>query len=289
MKLIVETDIGRDADDFFALCYLISAGVEIVAVTVSPGDKDQIAVAKGLLKECGVDCPVGSGKPNRDKSSVGGRHLDFLKQYNYPLECEPDGVGENIIAEAMIKHPDAELFVCGPLHSVGPYLLSGGKLGRATMQGGFMGYEIHNLDVVRLEKFENKLFENTFNLGGSQIGAHAFLNLNVAERSFVGKHLCHTIVYDKDIHASVKKHAPTNRAMEVFHEHMDLYLEHQPVKMFHDPTAAVCHLHPECATWLRGKLIYQKGKWGTELCEDGDLIAVDINREMLWDYITRGV
>lgn len=288
MKLIIETDIGRDADDFFALCYLISAGVEIVAITVSPGDKDQIAVAKGLLKECGVDCPVGSAKPDRDKSSVGGRHLDFLRAHGHPLLSAPDGYGPDIITEAMLQHPDAELFVCGPLQSVGPYLASGGKLGRATMQGGFMGYSVHGRDVVRLEKFENKLFESTFNLSGDKTGAKSFLSGNVESRSFVGKHLCHTIIYDQNIHQQVKLNTPENRAMEVFHEHMDLYLSHQPVKMFHDPTAAVCHLHPECADWIRGNLIYAKGKWGTELDENGDLVAVDINRLKLWNYIITG-
>lgn len=288
MKLIVETDIGRDADDFFALCYLISAGVEIVAVTVSPGDKDQIAVAKGLLKECGVSCPVGSAKPEREKSSVGGAHPDFLKQYGYPLRAEPDGYGPDVIAEAMSLHPDAELFVCGPLQSVGPYLASGGKLGRATMQGGFLGYEVHGRDVVRLDKFENKLLESTFNLGGDKTGAHSFLSGDVQSRSFVGKHICHTIVYDSNIHEIVKSVKPKHRAMEVFHEHMDLYLSRQPVKMFHDPTAAVCHLHPECADWIKGNLIYEKGKWGTELSEEGDLVAVDINRETLWNYIMNG-
>lgn len=288
MKLIVETDIGRDADDFFALCYLISAGIEIVAVTVSPGDKDQIAVAKGLLSECGVHCPVGSAKPERDKSSVGGRHPDFLNQYGYPLRAEPDGFGSDIIREAMQQHPDAELFVCGPLQSVGPYLNSGGKLGRSTMQGGFCGYEQHQYDVVRLEKFEGKKFESTFNLGGDKNGAFAFLSGDVESRAFVGKHLCHTIVYDAKIHEMVKTVKPANRAMEVFHEHMDLYLSRQPVKMFHDPTAAVCHLHPECATWIRGKLVYEKGKWATEPDENGDLIAVDIDREKLWNYIAQG-
>ncbi len=36
-NLVVETDLGRDPDDFSALCYLISAGYNIVGITITPG------------------------------------------------------------------------------------------------------------------------------------------------------------------------------------------------------------------------------------------------------------
>lgn len=35
-NLIVETDIGHDPDDLFALCYLFSAGVNIKAILLTP-------------------------------------------------------------------------------------------------------------------------------------------------------------------------------------------------------------------------------------------------------------
>ncbi len=46
MNLIIETDIGHDPDDLFAICYLAAAGVNIRAICVSPGDPDQIAIAR---------------------------------------------------------------------------------------------------------------------------------------------------------------------------------------------------------------------------------------------------
>ena len=49
MNLIIETDIGRDPDDLFAIAYLIAAGANVRAVLISPGDPDQIAVARLLL------------------------------------------------------------------------------------------------------------------------------------------------------------------------------------------------------------------------------------------------
>jgi len=75
IDLTVETDIGRDPDDFFALCYLFGCGeVDVRLITISPGDPDQVAVAKFVLSEVGLDIPVGVGKKDRNKSSVGGVH-----------------------------------------------------------------------------------------------------------------------------------------------------------------------------------------------------------------------
>jgi hypothetical protein len=63
---------------------------------------------------------------------------------------------------------------------------------------------------------------------------------------------------------------------------MDLYLENHPAKKWHDPTAAVCHLHPEIGTWVRGRVTKLGGGWGTVADEAGDLILADIDRDALW-------
>ena len=46
MNLIVETDIGHDPDDFFALCYLHSAGINIRAILVTIGHPYQIEIIR---------------------------------------------------------------------------------------------------------------------------------------------------------------------------------------------------------------------------------------------------
>ena len=53
--LIIETDIGRDPNDLFALCYLFGAGADIRAITIWPGDPDQVAVVRFLLRQLGRD------------------------------------------------------------------------------------------------------------------------------------------------------------------------------------------------------------------------------------------
>jgi inosine-uridine nucleoside N-ribohydrolase len=103
MKLIVETDLGRDPDDFFALCYFIDAGVHLQLITISPGDPDQVAVAKFILKECGLDIPVGVSDVNRNKRSVGSIHTELLKKYGYPEAVQSDGAGHEFMRKIWAK------------------------------------------------------------------------------------------------------------------------------------------------------------------------------------------
>lgn len=287
MDLIVETDIGRDPDDFFALLYLVAAGVHIRAITISPGDKDQVAVAKFLCRELGLDIPIGSAKPDREKSSVGGVHVDVLQKYQWPRRLDPDGYGPEILRDTLAKYPGAEWFIIGPLQSIGGYLANAPPTlpKRATMQGGFVGYHLH-APPVRLDKFEGLETIATFNLNGDVKGAQRFLAEDFP-RSFVGKNVCHTMVYDRSVLDRHLDHPPQSRAMELFLEAMKLYLEHSPEKMFHDPTAAVCHLHPEIGTWIPGELFREKGGWGTRP-GGKDQMLVDLDREAVWRHIFTG-
>lgn len=57
--LIIETDIGHDPDDYFALCYLHSAGYDIKAILVSIGHPYQVAIVKMFCKQVGLNIPVG--------------------------------------------------------------------------------------------------------------------------------------------------------------------------------------------------------------------------------------
>lgn len=285
MSLIIETDLGRDPDDFFALCYLFAAGAPVSAITISPGDPDQVAIARFLLQELHLDIPVGVGRIDRNSKSSGGMHYALLDKYGFPRSASHDGSGAAVIAEAA-KAGTPELFAIGPLESAGNYLLNGGTFTQATMQGGFLGYHLHTHAVERLPKFENQETVATFNLNGNLKGAEALLQGNFPRR-FIGKNVCHTLVYDHVIHQRVKAHPPASRAAELFHEAMDIYLASHDGKKFHDPSAAVCMLHPEAGTWVHGKLYREKGGWGTRVTDDvsHDAVLADIDRNQLWNYI----
>lgn len=290
MRLAIETDIGRDPDDFFALCYLAEAGVDIVAVTVSPGDPDQISVAKFLLSELGLGhVPVGQGKPGRDKSSATGVHLQLLERYKYPARSKPDGAGGDVLASA----GECDLFVIGPLTSVGALLAKGScPFKKATMQGGFCPYDFWPTSIRRLEKFEGKKTCPTFNLNGDRKGAELFMSAPISRR-FISKNVCHTVVYDESIHELVMASQPKGRGGQLLREGMGLYLEsHSDGKKFHDPTAAACMLHPEIATWARGRLAYGRGEWGFGIAVPPfpeDEITADLQHDSLWKLVSEGV
>ncbi len=288
VDLIVETDLGRDPDDFFALCYLVDAGVRLRALVISPGDRDQIAVAKGLLAELGLDIPVGSARPESQKLSAGGVHLRFLERYAFATRREPDGPGHEVIAAVRAQHPDVELFICGPMLNVGRHLaLDPTPFRRATVQGGFLAYTAHAHPVMHLQKFEGMETVPTFNLNGDVKGAVRFLESATPTR-FVGKNVCHTIVYDREVHDAITATRAKSRAGELLREVMAMYLEGHPEKMFHDPTAAVCHLHPEIGTWVDGTPYRQSGGWGTRVGRSPHCALADIDRGALWRHLREG-
>jgi pyrimidine-specific ribonucleoside hydrolase len=286
--LIIETDLGHDPDDLFAICYLAAAGASVRAITVVPGDPDQMAVARLLAKVLGLDIPIGASHLTGRKPSSGGVHYALLRHYGSPRHAEPDGPGDEVIAAAFDRHPDAELFIIGPCTSTARYPARPDTRvpRRITMQGGFLGYHLH-APMVRLPEFEDREWMPTFNLNGDRKGAAVLLAAPVPDRRFVGKNVCHTILYDAAVHTSMPPPPPDNPAAELFRLAMDLYLEDHPAKKWHDPTAAVCHLHPEVGTWVRGRVTRIGGGWGTVADETGDLILADIDRDALWEKFRR--
>jgi inosine-uridine nucleoside N-ribohydrolase len=285
MDMIVETDIGHDPDDFFALCYLHSVGVNIRAILICPGDPDQVAIARFFCDQVGLHCPIGASKLGRAKPSSGSIHHDLMKKYGYKLEAQPTGLGVDILKDVFKDYPHSELFIIGPAASLGAWLKSHPDqfVDRATMQGGFCGYGLHQYPVRRLPQFEGKTWMPTFNLNGDRPGGQAFLDAYIRERRFVGKNVCHTVVYER--HHYEQMTTPRCRAAELFMEGMGLYLDRHDGKKFHDPTAAVCHLHPEIGTWLWGRVKKIEGGWGTVLHETGDWVLADIDYDKLWEHI----
>ena len=101
MKLIVETDLGHDPDDFFAICWLVAAGVQIRMLTIVPGNPDQVAVARLLCQRLGLDIPVGASKWQSGKRSSGGMHHRLVERHGLSLEGQPDGLGHDLVAEVL--------------------------------------------------------------------------------------------------------------------------------------------------------------------------------------------
>lgn len=295
MNLIVETDLGRDPDDFFAILYLIAIGVNIRCVTITPGHPDQVAIARFIRDQLGLDFTIGAHKFHHEKRSSSGMHYKLLEKYK-ALDLDsvgarwqlPDGPSDELISIALQECPDSELLIIGPASNVHSYFKyieqkKGPNLQfkRATMQGGFCGYHIHRPHMC-LEKFEGMTWNPTFNLNGDRPAGLAFINANIPERRFIGKNICHTVLYNEDIHRRIK---PNNRASELFKEGMDIYLSEHDEKKFHDPAAAVVHMYPHVVTWVKGTVQKIEQGWGT-IIPGTDNIAVDLDYDKLWDHIT---
>jgi inosine-uridine nucleoside N-ribohydrolase len=274
MDLIIETDVGHDPDDVFAICYLASAGVNIRAIVISPGDRDQIAMARLICKLYRLDIPIGYSKQS-EKFSSGGMHYHLLDHYGYPKSAEGDGFGKDIMKDVMNKY-DCEFFIIGPPNNTGKYLKEGGKPPkRLTMHGGFLPYNIYS-PTERIDKFEDKNYVPTFNMNGDRPGTKAILEANIPERRFCGKNVCHTVLFTWEMWSSFAK------KQELFDRGTGYLLGHKAGKKFHDPVAAVCHLHPEVGTWVKGKPTTIKEGWGTIPDENGDYILADLDRDAFW-------
>lgn len=288
--LIVETDIGHDPDDFFALCYLHSAGYDIKAILTSVGQPFQVALVKMFCKEVGLDIPVGVARTEHPKpESASGFHLHVLNKYQYPKEWESDGLGKDIIKDVLKESPDCDFFVCGPAKSVGAFVKENPStdIGLITFQGGFLGYGLHACRVEELPKFVGKTTVPTFNLNGAKKETLDIIDSpSVKALKFVSKNVCHTVVYNKERHAFMKQVQPKNRADELFIEGMDIYLDKHEDKKFHDPTAACVMKHPEIAEWVRGKMYNSQGGWGTfpdETANSHTIASIDYDK--LWELL----
>lgn len=292
MDLIIETDIGHDPDDFFALCYFHSAGVNIRAILVTVGHPFQIEITRFFCDYIGLNIPIGTATFEKSELKTGGInfHANLINYFKYKNDKPADGFGRDIIKSVLKDYPDCEFFVCGPPKNFGAFISETDKaINNVTIQGGFLSYSLYRPHQT-LPKFEGCLEVPTYNLNGAKKEAQAIVDSpNIKNLNFVSKNICHTVIYDHERHQALKCLPIENKSQDLFVKGMNIYLNKHQEKKFHDPTAAVCHLHPEIATWFKGKLYCEKGKWGTRKDEKcNSRIIADINYKELWGHIAKG-
>lgn len=289
MNLIIETDLGHDPDDFFAICYLIAAGVNIRHISVHPGDPDQLAVANLIRKFTGHNFTIGNSKVDREKPSSGGIHHELLKHFGHSLSYTPDGLGEYLVEMACEEYDDVEALVIGPATSIGGFIAAHKTLSEepvpikwATIQGGFLGYHHHDFPCLRLPQFEGRSWMPTFNLNGDRNAALS-LGTSGVPLQYVCKNVCHTVEFTRERFSEFGK--PKCAASELFIKAGELYFRKHDGKKFHDPTAAVCHLYPEIAEWVIGRMFKMEGGWGYVPDVEGHLVIADIEYDILWEHL----
>lgn len=250
-----------DPDDVFTLCLLSHhPKVNLVCVTVTPGTKGQIGLVKDILKSLDVNIPVGSKNPDHPKDCVSAFHYKWLGKIG---PAEPDGIGCNILYDALQKYPDL-VVVCGAsLGNIGALLDKNIELSKIVVQGGFAGDNIVPPED-RLEKFNGKITCPTFNLNGDVQSALKVLSSDkIKERVFVSKNVCHGVKYDQDMHHFMDPFQHRNRGLNAIYKGMRIYLcDHPNGKAFHDPLAACCAINPEVCKFESVALYRSKGEWG---------------------------
>lgn len=276
--MIIETDLGHDPDDLFCICHLAEMGLPIEAVGLVPGCKEQIDLACGLRDYLGLDFEIGRGKTDA-KSEHLGIHTELCKRHNW-LNGSPDGTNAEVFVRILNKNPEVDVLVIGPA----PGLSKMAHLcrGNMTFQGGFLPYSMYrpNISVAKMEGFDSI---PTFNFNGCREAVPAVLEAPLKIRRFCGKNVCHSVVFNKELAECMTP--ARNKAGEIYLEAVKLYFNRHEEKKMHDPTALACHLHPEIATWFRGKPVKKGSGWTTQQEADGDYILADIDREQLWYHI----
>src|SRR5690349_1437049 len=106
----------RDPDDALTLCLLAThPGLSLIAVTVTPGTAQQIAVVREILDRLERIVPVGARDSASTADAVSAFHTAWLGSL---ANHEPDGVAHEIMAAAFASHPDAVLLTGAPLQNL---------------------------------------------------------------------------------------------------------------------------------------------------------------------------
>lgn len=145
-KVIIDTDIGDDIDDAFAVALALrSPELKILGITTTFGDTENRAkLLDRLLGEVGrSDIPVAAGMPTPPKTAF--TQLKYAEGGHYAKASHPDAV--TFLLDQIRKDPDEiTLVAIGPLVNVGAAIDKDAetfrKLKRVVLMGGsiYRGY-----------------------------------------------------------------------------------------------------------------------------------------------------
>src|SRR3984957_17256465 len=139
-KIIIDTDIGDDVDDAFALALAVkSPELEILGVTTTFGDTEARAkITDRFLGEVGrADIPAFAGKASATKNPMSQRR--YAESGHFVKASHGDAV--EFLLEQIRKYPgEITLIAIGPLMNVGAAIekdaATFGKLKRVVLMGG---------------------------------------------------------------------------------------------------------------------------------------------------------
>jgi purine nucleosidase len=139
-KIIIDTDIGDDVDDAFALALAVqSPELDILGVTTTFGDTEARAkITDRFLAEVGrPEIPVLAGKPTATKNPMSQRRYADVSRFTKPSHAD----AADFLLDQIRKHPgEITLIAIGPLMNVGAAIDKDAatfrKLKRVVLMGG---------------------------------------------------------------------------------------------------------------------------------------------------------
>jgi len=284
MPVVFDMETG-DPDDVLTLLFLCShPGVELRAVTLTPGSREQASLVRWLLREVGMEgVRLGAQEwpRNTDKKCIQGRFYEsFGHLKTSDADVEP---ADRVLVECCDEA--ATLLTGGPLHNLGQVLSwPDFQLGRWVAQGGFAGEGVVPPEL-QMGKFVGKLTCPTWNFNGNMPAAEAALaSPRIGRRVLVSKNVCHRVVYDAELHDAVgaaAAEAATQRggqraaALQLLHRAMERY---GPGKKLHDPLALAVVLEESVCSLSEVRVFRhaRRSEWGSELLEGTNTwISVD--------------
>lgn len=164
-KIIIDTDIGDDIDDAFALIYAVKSRLQIEGITtVFRNSKKRAKMARTLLKEygrddivvcAGIDKPLVASILERENDHYGEngefipcQYLDNMEKEQYDNRHAVD-----FIIEAVESFPDEiTLIPIGPLTNIAVAIRKAPetmkKLKQITLMGGYFTKEIAEWNIL---------------------------------------------------------------------------------------------------------------------------------------------
>jgi inosine-uridine nucleoside N-ribohydrolase len=275
-----------DPDDFFTLLFLLGhPRVNLKAVTVTPGTKDQIGVVRAALSWFGRDIPVGAFNLEHDKQCVSKWHYDAFGKMPPSSDAEPAGA-----LLARLCDTETTLITGAALRNLGrAMLIEGFQLGRLVAQGGFAGEGVVP-PTKQLEKFKGLTTCPSFNMNGDPKSALACqVHAGIKVRRFVSKNVCHGVVYDQKMHDILTPIKDKSLSLSLIWKGMEAYLDKRAAgKAFHDPLAAVCAIDESVGEWAEVDLYRAKGEWGSALKPGSNTwIITDYHRDKFIEELFR--
>lgn len=312
MKPIVFEMETSDPDDFLTLLWLADhPEVDLKAVCVTPGGKDQLALVRWALDTCGRDDVPAA--PFHDatwwhtaegaKPRVSGFHYKVYGEAPRTHWPRVNYTAANLLAQLMLRYPDLTVLVGSPPKATAaafntPLLA---ELGCWVQQGGFAGDSLVE-PKDRLEKFAGRETCPSFNPGGAPKQTLALLaSERVRRRVFVSKNVCHGVTWNADAQTAFAERiwralrqrdpeaavpdswrAMLRTGLRMMMHGLDCYLRDKGVaKAMHDLVAAAVALDESVCTLKEVEIYRRSGEWGAKAASGTNTFittAIDMDR-----------